>query len=135
MKVSNTITTGAQLLLNLIWWRFGGPAKLTKVHFPELHRQNWVNWRERGNVPLKLVYTIANRLKIPVWGLNYEELAVMMPDDIPPWRDVVASYGFSKYEISRVLYLKPPKGGPNAINIERQKNNEKYGKAVRSEKS
>ena len=110
MKIdTKKIRTGSQALIKMLWIRYGGPAQIHQKFFPEIPRQDFVNWRERGRVPLKLVHKVADKLGISIWGLNYEDLAVMYPTKIPSWRQVVFSYNFKAAITGQILYLKPPK--------------------------
>lgn len=109
MKSLANSKTGSEALLNAIWQKFGGPAALRFNYFPNISPQNFINWRLRGRVPLTKVGPVANTLKIPKWGLNYEELSIMFPDEIPLWNEVVKSYNLGKRIEDIVLYLEPPK--------------------------
>ena len=102
-------STGTTALLYAIWNRFGGATHLSRAYFPSIKPQNFVNWMDRGKVPLKYVIIISNKLKIPTWSLNYEDMSLMFPGEAPPWREVVNSCGINNSVVKQILFLKPPK--------------------------
>lgn len=107
-KPKQVITHGAHKLLDTLWAKFGGPAAITKHLLPDFGRQIFVNWRNRGKVPLKFCTIVSAALEVPPWGLNYEELSMISPDKIPSWREVVKSYDFTNKEIRAILELPYP---------------------------
>lgn len=109
MKRVKPISSGTEALITAIWNYYGGPTTVRDKYFPNWNVQDFFNWRIRGKVPLKLVNIIASRLKIPKWGLNYEELSLMFPAEIPNWKEVVTSYKLPDEVVNTVLFYKPPK--------------------------
>ena len=103
--------TGATALLDAIFKSFGGPSAIIHKHLTMFGRQQLVNWRIRGKIPLKHTTMVAEALDIPIWGLNYEDLSTLQPDKAPPWKDVVESYDLSVVQVKSILYLKPPQRG------------------------
>lgn len=99
---------GDSALLEAIFRAYGGATYLHNKFFPDISTQSFTNWKLRGRVPLKKVVRIGSKLKIPVWGLNYSELALMYPKNMPAWKDVVAMYKLPKDLVERILFLKPP---------------------------
>lgn len=109
MKIKKKPTTGNAALITALWNHFGGPTAVKDKFFPKWKGSDFFNWRIRGKVPLQLVPIVANAMKIPKWGLNYEELSMFYLGDVPLWNDVVKSYKFSKEVEDYILFYKPPK--------------------------
>lgn len=101
--------SGAEALITALWNYFGGPTAVRDKYFPKWRVGDFFNWRVRGKVPLQLSTIIANTMKIPRWGLNYEELSMFFPGEAPAWESVVKSYKFDKETEDYILYFKPPR--------------------------
>lgn len=110
-QVKNRELTSQQALLDMIWKHFGGPTKVAKMLGK--HRQVCISWKNRGKVPLIECTEVAEKLIIPTWGLNYEELIRFHSPigrlQVPAWKDVVKSYEFTPSVTKYILSLPHPK--------------------------
>ena len=103
-------TTSQKALLAAIWHKYGGVGSIAKKI--GVHAQAPVNWRLRGRVPLKLVTMVADALgfnRIQMWGLNYNDMILLFPNEIPFWSEVVESYSFPPEIYKSIMSLKNPK--------------------------
>lgn len=86
--------TGQQMLIYLLIKRYGGPskviAKLNKRVKNPLKKQNCVHWKDRGGVPLKYVYILAEIFDVSPYALNYSGLSKMINKEMS-WAKVVAT--------------------------------------------
>lgn len=94
-------------LLDAIWKLKGGVRSVANIL--DEHIQSPINWRNRGGVPLIMCLQVSEKLKIPIWGLNYTELQQFYGSTkAPTWELVVKSYGLEMSEVSRILTMAPP---------------------------
>lgn len=101
------INEAQKALLFAIWKSKGGVGAVANLL--DVNIQAPVNWRNRGGVPLLLCLRIAEKLQIPVWGLNYKELTKFYgKSKAPEWSLVVKSYKLEEAEIAHILSLTPP---------------------------
>ena len=107
IRKKQAVTKGTVALLNEIWRIKGGIAKVARDL--EVIRQAPINWRNRGKVPLMSCKHIAFSLKIPIWGLNYEDLVYFYCDKVPPsWPETVKMYGLDSNTVKYILSLEHP---------------------------
>jgi len=104
-REKSTPTTSQGLLIDYIWTLSGGPTRVAALCGidPSLS----FAWRFRGSVPLKYTRRVAEGLKVPLWALNYSELAEFQ-GKAPLWDKVVKKCRLSKQDEQKVLYLSPP---------------------------
>lgn len=104
-RLLNPSLEASSALIENIWRRFGGPSNISSLlEEEEISSQALVNWRFRGKVPLPKVNIVAHTLKIPKWGLNYNQLSLLY-ENIPPWKEVVESYGLTTSHVEDILSL------------------------------
>lgn len=78
--------SGYELLLDFIWTSFGGAAEVARLL--KVHKQQPVNWRLKGAVPLEKVGMISRALKLPPEALNYEGTLTFKGKGLS-WEDTV----------------------------------------------
>lgn len=100
LRRKKKLNSGQSLLLQALWRRSGGSTVVAKKL--EVSRQDPMNWKHRGHVPMRMVGQVARMLKVPQWGLNYSGLRTFH-GEAPPWKDVVKSYKFDKETELKIL--------------------------------
>ena len=95
-------------LLKKLCSSFGGTGELSKLLGYPRYLIN--NWKWRGRVPLKLVYVIGNKLKIPPGALNYSEFKQFYGAYMQEltWEECVRGCGLREDVIKYILSFKQP---------------------------
>lgn len=121
MKTNGTDIYAAQwkrktrraVLLQEIMRAYGGEAKLMRhlrvrsegrLDFPA--RQTWLNWRNRGQVPLEYVLPLSKILRCSPFALNYEQSETVInrgQGSRPEWAEVVESCKFLNPNIAEKI--------------------------------
>lgn len=65
---------------------------------PKFARQNIVNWRERGYVPLEMVKDIADAFEVSPYLLNYDGYKKVTGENPGPWKKLIAESGLFERE-------------------------------------
>jgi hypothetical protein len=74
------------LLLDYIWRAFGGNNAVARLL--GVHKQTPINWRDRGGVPLRMVWRVAAKLKVSPEALNFKAVSSCHPLSYYSWEDV-----------------------------------------------
>lgn len=101
---------GQQMLIRELIRHLGGrkgiTLKVRKVLGEDFHKQNFVNWRDRGLVPLEWCRAVAAALKISPYALNYRGMCTV--NEPRPWPEAVKSCPLYKEVIAKILAAKAP---------------------------
>lgn len=101
------ILDGQRELLGAIWKLKGGVGAVANLL--DQHIQAPVNWRNRGGVPLNMCLFVSEKLRIPIWGLNYRELLKFYGvAKAPAWPLVVKSYGLEGAVVDHIMSFSSP---------------------------
>ena len=84
-----------EALLGELMIAFGGPTDLSKLLSDKLKKnitkQDFLNWRKRGGVPLDICQTIADGLKISPYALNFSRMSAAAFGPGMSWKAAVRS--------------------------------------------
>lgn len=102
------LTQARQVLLSAIWDANGGITKVAQKL--GVVKQEPVNWRQRGEVPLKHCVRFSKELNCSPFALNYIDMSTLFgKEKTPEWKDVVRSAGLDSYIVSEILSLPAPR--------------------------
>lgn len=109
MAKAKRLTKGNALLLKYLWEQLGGVSKVAEMAgtTPQLI----VQWRNRGEVPPRRCGEIAEKLSVPIWGLNYFHFWMTFRDEMPSWEKCVKSYDFTPEQQQHIFRGTPPVKG------------------------
>ena len=103
---------GQSLLLQALWQKHGGITEVSKK--TKVPRQQLVNWKLRGRVPLEQVGRVSRGLNILKEGLNYDQIFDFNGYG-SSWKWVVEQYGFDKAIEKKILAGKNPEKAKYAL--------------------
>ncbi len=94
LKTKKRIITRETAIISALIKSKGGPTKCwiwlkEALRKPGFTRQNIVNWRERGYVPLEMVKDIADAFEVSPYLLNYDGYRRVTGENPGTWKELV----------------------------------------------